>query len=275
LTGGVAIPPCPAVLIELGAEMKRQDPRYDTIAGLISRDVGLSATLLKTVNSPFFGLRQKVSTPKHAVSLLGLKHLSRVIAGLLVRRVFADKNQANMELFWDNSARVAQATSFVAKQVGVTQWEEAYTFGLFQDCGIALLMMRFADYSARLGKEEYLEQKITEVENKELGTDHATLGYFLTKSWGLPPLISEAVHNHHDYSLFADPKKSHERDSVALVAVSVIAHQAVHAFTNGAASSTPDWAQWGPPALEVLEVSLAEADQLLNDAEHQLENKAG
>lgn len=51
---GIAIPPQPQILVDL--QMEQLDPNCSvlSVAKLISQDVGLSGSILKTVNSSFF-----------------------------------------------------------------------------------------------------------------------------------------------------------------------------------------------------------------------------
>ncbi|KJV06140.1 HDOD domain-containing protein [Methylocucumis oryzae] len=55
------IPPLPATLVNIQNELSKSDYNLKYIADQISSDIALSASLLKTVNSPFFALREKNS----------------------------------------------------------------------------------------------------------------------------------------------------------------------------------------------------------------------
>ena len=57
-------------------------PSMREVAGLIAQDVGMSAGILKLVNSAFFGLRVHVSSPAHAVNLLGLEIVKALVLGV-------------------------------------------------------------------------------------------------------------------------------------------------------------------------------------------------
>ena len=67
----IGIPPCPAILTKLLREMREDEPDYIKASKLISTDVGLAGAMLKTVNSPFFGLRTKATTVNQALQLMG------------------------------------------------------------------------------------------------------------------------------------------------------------------------------------------------------------
>ena len=54
------LPPRPAVLASLTEQMHSDDPDIARVSQLVSADVGLGAAVVKTVNSPYFGLGRQV-----------------------------------------------------------------------------------------------------------------------------------------------------------------------------------------------------------------------
>ena len=54
MLNGVDIPPCPAVLIELDAELKKDDPDQRELTRIITKDVALSGHVMQIANSPAF-----------------------------------------------------------------------------------------------------------------------------------------------------------------------------------------------------------------------------
>lgn len=260
----VAIPSCPRVLIELSTETKKDDPSLRKIEALVSKDMGLLATLLKTVNSPFYGLRSKVSTVKQAVQVIGISMLSRTVTGIVLKKALAGGNQPGMEAYWDTSAKVAMIAAFIAKLLPGMNKEEAYTFGLFQNCGIPILMQRFPDYTETLRlAESEAERKHTEVEEAAHGTDHATLGYLLAKSWNLPEDLAQAIRYHHEYALIADPGPDLTTQSCNMIALGLAAEHVLQVHAE-----FPDSAEWqkgGRYALKHLGMSKAEFDETVAD----------
>ena len=95
----IGIPPRPAILERISSEMLREEPDYKRLATIIGADVALSAGLIKTANSPFFGYRIRARTINEALMLLGLDVASRALAGIILRRVFP--NSLHLERFWD------------------------------------------------------------------------------------------------------------------------------------------------------------------------------
>ena len=268
----VGIPPRPTMLIELDAEIKKDEPSYRKIEQMVSSDVGLSATLLKTVNSPFFGLRSKATTINQAVSVLGLSTLARTITGLMLKQVFTKAGQVDMENFWDASAKVAMMTSHIAEQLPGMNRDEAYTFGLFQNCGIPILMQRFPDYKKTFGlAERSMDRKLTEIEDERYHTNHATVGYLLAKNWNLPNTLSSAIRFHHEYDLLAESQSLLPVEGQHLVALALLAERAIQLH-----SGLPDSAEWhkgGQIALQHLGLSTGEFGEIVEDAMAFLERK--
>lgn len=213
LLQGIAIPPQPQVLVDL--QMEQFSPHCDaaSIARLISQDVGLSGAILKTVNSPYFKHRNQITSITQAVNILGVSSVVNLVNAQSIKGALSDDDIIAMGRFWDCAMEIAMIAAVVAKQIGFPNPDEAYTLGLFHDCGVALLMRRFKNYRTIL-QEAYArpDDDISTTENSLLNTNHAVVGYYVAKSWHLPNYLCEAIHEHHraDRALTeesADPKK--------------------------------------------------------------------
>ena len=77
LIKGIAIPPRPALLAEVQAEIDADDPDFGRIAHLIGRDVALTAGVLRSVNSPFYALSRKAGSLSDAIALLACARSAR------------------------------------------------------------------------------------------------------------------------------------------------------------------------------------------------------
>ena len=255
----IGIPACPAILLELSEETKKEEPDFQKVEKLVSKDVGLSATLLKTINSPFYGLRNKISSVSQAVGLLGLSTLSSTISGLVLRNVFSCKEQVSMERFWDSSAKFAMATMFLAKKISGLNKDDAYTYGLFQNCGIPILIQKYPDYKETLAKANNQSVgKFTDIEDEAHGTDHATVGYMMTKSWNLPEVATDAVRFHHEYSVLSDEQTKVSTASLNLIALGLLADRAVHLCSGADKNFSLEWTKGG--ALALTQLNMSETD---------------
>lgn len=196
---GISVPPQPQIMVDLQMEQVMPDPDLKVIARLISQDPGLSGSLLKVVNSPFFGLANRISSIQQAVNLLGVKRVINIINAQSIRGEMTDENIVNLNRFWDSAQDVAMTCMTLAKKIGCIEPDEAYALGLFHNCGIPLMLRRFP-YYIEVMEESYSQagQRIVDVENQRMNTNHAVVGYFTAKSWLLPRHLCEAIASHHN-----------------------------------------------------------------------------
>lgn len=195
---GIAIPPQPQIMVDL--QMEQYDPHcsIDRIAQLISQDVGLSGSILKTVNSSFFGLANKITSIRQAVNLLGINSVVSLVNAQSIKGSLSDEHIVALGGFWDSAIDIAQTSVHIAKQIGFSAPDEAYSLGLFHNCGIPLLMLRFDGYADALSAAySDPDRSITEIENALFSTNHCVVGYYVAKSWKLPAHICNAIHQHH------------------------------------------------------------------------------
>ncbi len=205
---GISIPPQPQIMVDLQMEQVMPEPDLRAIARLISQDPGLSGALLKTVNSPFFGVAKRIASIQQAVNLLGCNTVVNLINAQSIRGELTDAAIVTLNRFWDSAQDVASTCLVLAKRIGYRAPDEAYTLGLFHNCGIPLMLARFPGYMAVL-EEAYASvgegTRITDIENRVLQTNHAVVGYFVARSWKLPQPLCETIANHHNaLALFND-----------------------------------------------------------------------
>lgn len=197
------IPPRPQAMMVLMEEMERSEPCVKRIERAIQADPGLAGAMLKVVNSPAFGLSRKATSIGQAMALLGLNHIRAIGAGLAVRAAMGCAGNVSMERFWDTAEKVALICADLARCLRAIPPDEAYTFGLFHDCGIPLLMCRHPDYREALAKANHGEgDSFTRIEERCVGTHHGAVGYFVAHSWHLPDETCKAILWHHDLEVF-------------------------------------------------------------------------
>jgi HD-like signal output (HDOD) protein len=235
---GFAIPPRPQVLMSLSEEMNKEEPDLKLIARQIGGDVGLSAAVLKTVNSPFFGLKKKISAVTQAVSLLGLKSVERIVTGIMLRASFVNETRA-LEHFWDSAEKSAGIAAHIASSLPRGPRDDAYSFGLFHNAAIPILNQRFPNYIQTLRNATVTSDRpITVIEDEHHAVNHASLGYLIAKAWFLPPTICEGILRHHDPSVFDDPNGISPQ-ALTLIAITYLAEH-----LSGEDMEFGDHSQW-------------------------------
>ncbi|WP_169900939.1 HDOD domain-containing protein [Pseudomonas gessardii] len=202
------MPPQPQIMVDLQMEQYMPDPDLEVIARLISQDPGLSGSLLKIVNSPYYGLSNKIASIQRAVNLLGSRSIVNLINAQSIKGEMSDDTIVTLNRFWDTAQDVAMTCLTLAKRTGSQAVDEAYALGLFHDCGVPLMLKRFPDYMSVL-EDAYAkagpECRVVDTENSAFHTNHAVVGYYTAKSWRLPEHVTNAIANHHNaLAIFSD-----------------------------------------------------------------------
>ncbi len=261
----VGIPPRPAILDRIAGEMHKDEPDFKRLSAIICADVSLSASLIKTTNSPFFGFRSRVRSVSEALMVLGLDVASRAIAGIILRKVLPDA--PHLERFWDASARIARLSGWLALHLanGKLRPDDAYTFGLFRDCGIPILLKRFPGYAGVLSEANADDQRsFTAVEDAHLPTNHAMVGCLLAQSWWLPDETCLAIRHHHDVAVIGIPATSPLLSSPHLIAIAQLAEHLVQRYSG--LSHTSEWPKLGAACLRLLDLSEAGIEDIYAEA---------
>lgn len=220
------IPPCPTVLVDFMAESNKDEPDFRRLSHLVNKDVALAAAVLKTINSPFYGLARKARTVNDALTLLGLRNTTRLIAGLLLKNAFPESHSPAMYDYWDSSARIALIAGYLARELGVAELDDAHTFALFRDCGVPVLLVRHADYEELLESTQNDSERVRmATERTRYNVDHAWLGAGLARSWHLPDEIWNAILVHCTFSELGLESNPVHIKSAPLIATALLAEQ--------------------------------------------------
>jgi len=266
----IPIPACPDLMINLQRELRQEDPDPRKVAAIISRDVAMSATLLKAANSSYFALKRKAETVEQAIGFIGMTQCASIMLGLIARKALGN-NGPSLARFWDVSDKRAMAMALLSRRLHVSKPDVAHTFGLFCDIGIPLLMGRFPDYVETLRMaNESADVRFTTIEDERHGTNHATMGSLLARSWGLSPDIVIAIRLHHEYEIIPDSVTPDEIKG--LVALGLLVEKAIQDYQGKNRQS--EWEKGGGLVLDALGISEDEVLDLFDEL-HQRFDEAG
>lgn len=189
------IPPCPQVITDLSRERSRPEPDFRKIAMLIESDIGISAGVLKSANSPLFGVSRKISDIGQAIVLMGITRTIGVAMALKMSLI--GKQHPLTSQIWEHSRSVAEIAAGIAKVLKIADIQPniAHTTGLLHDCGF-FPMLQSKDFDQSKSVKEICSLDM----NPANASLHAHWGYYMLKSWGLPELVCQAVKFHHDFN---------------------------------------------------------------------------
>lgn len=173
------------------------------LADIITHDPPLSAKLLKTANSAYYGSAAKITTIQRAIVVLGFDTIRDLVTTITLIDNINNKETESKEIdrmgLWYHSVGTAKACRLIAEKTRIEQPDVAYIVGLLHDIGKILLALSFPeDYSNVVQLASMKNTRIILSERKILNTDHTMIGKVLCDIWGLPDDISTAILYHHD-----------------------------------------------------------------------------
>ncbi|TSD80218.1 HDOD domain-containing protein [Pseudomonas sp. KBS0710] len=256
---GISVPPQPQIMVDLQMEQYMPDPDLEVIARLISQDPGLSGALLKIVNSPYYGLSNKIASIQRAVNLLGSRSIINLINAQSIKGEMSDDTIVTLNRFWDTAQDVAMTCLTLAKRTGSQTVDEAYALGLFHDCGVPLMLKRFPNYMAVL-EQAYANAgpdcRVVDTENKAFNTNHAVVGYYTAKSWRLPEHVTDAIANHHNaLAIFSDESSRNPQLKNLLAILKMAEHICSSYRVLGNQSADHEWDAIGHLVLDYVGLS--------------------
>ena len=214
------IPSLPTLFLELVRQLQSVESDIEDIARTVSRDVGMTAHILKIVNSAYFGLPQPVSNIAQALSFLGFDTVKNLVLAVGIFSQFETRKLGgiSLETLWQHSSRTADLARAIAKSEGAGRQivDDAFAAGLLHDVGKLVLASSFPELYQETGRQAQERRTEWLIEERDVfGLDHADVGGYLLGLWGLPPAVVEAVTFHHY------PTKSERTKFSALSAVHV------------------------------------------------------
>ncbi|MBW1722858.1 MAG: HDOD domain-containing protein [Deltaproteobacteria bacterium] len=196
------LPALPAVAREVNALLCDPDTSIDKLSRTIEKDQAIASSILKLVNSAFFGLSRRVGNIPHAVVLLGFNTVRNAVLALSVVDLFKPVPFPGFDatLLWRHSIATAVTGRYLAQASGLYPPDDAFVGGLLHDMGKFLLSQFFQeDFQKAWELSEELGIPLHEAEREKIGINHAQVGKRLARKWKLPPGLTDAIGSHHAY----------------------------------------------------------------------------
>jgi HD-like signal output (HDOD) protein len=196
------LPSIPAIYTQIVEKLQDPEAGLDEVGAIISRDIGMTAKILKLVNSAFFGLRREVSGPAEAVAYLGLDTVKSLVLSLHAFSQFEDVKIPGFSLpaLWNHSMETASFAKGIAaaEQAEGKLRDECFVAGMLHDAGKLVLACNFTEqYGAVVRLTNEKNFTMLAAEQEVFGATHADVGGYLLGLWGLPVPVVEAIALHH------------------------------------------------------------------------------
>ena len=185
----VKIPPLPAAVNRLIAEINRPEPNIDRMVRLISSDPEITARVIKTVNSSLYAPRVPVTDVKRAVTLLGLAQIRSIVLAFATMDALPKPagHLFNHNAFWIDSLLRAILARTLSRKLFSGQMDDVFTASLLSELAVPLLLCVWNEYYEPIVKEwETSSKRLSDIEREHFGWDHAQAGAWILQSWEFP-----------------------------------------------------------------------------------------
>ena len=197
----------PEVYLQVKKVIDDPESTMTDLSAAISIDPGMTAMVLKLVNSAFYGMPRKVETISRAVGILGMQPLHDLVLAVSVTKAFSGLSQQvmNMNIFWANSFFSGLAARELARTCFLVDSERMFVEGLLRDLGHLVLYQFLPEQAEEAMKTSANTGEPIQVSEKRIiGFDYAEVGQALVDSWKLPKNLGEAIRHQHQPSATPD-----------------------------------------------------------------------
>ena len=189
------IPRPPAALQQLMSPQFLARASSGELSDLITGEVRIAVKVLANVNSPFYGLRQPVSSIGQAVTFLGLNSVRSLCLQYLLDDSFKARNAEQRRIYdqiWAASSLASELCAKLAPRLGLPDpgaWVAQVLLSFLGHLGTASLMLQRSD--AGPPPADLLARCAWSQE--ALGLTPAEIGGLLLREWSLPATIIDDV----------------------------------------------------------------------------------
>jgi HD-like signal output (HDOD) protein len=190
----------PHVVTQLSKLMADTNTTMKQFEDVIKMDPILVVRLLRLVNSPFYGLIQKVDSISRAVAYLGMKNLHNIAVTEALKTIFNEQEDSSVfsrRQLWLHCAAVSICSKMVAERIFGINGDDAYLTGILHDFGLIVEEQVLNTEFMEVCRNSTSTTTLLTQERALLGTDHCEIGHLMTTEWSMPKAIQEAIRDHH------------------------------------------------------------------------------
>ena len=196
------LPVVPAIAQKLFETLEDPDVSIDRVEGLIEKDPGLVARVLKVVNSSFYGYGGKIGTVKEAIVILGFKTLRSILLAASVKGIY--KRFGPVErLIWEHSLYTAFLSKLVMEEENPSWGEDAFVCGILHNVGMVVMDNEYPERFREVTEGFYSHGiPLHEGEERVFGFNHRDVGALLVKRWRFPSFLEKVIRHQDEPEVF-------------------------------------------------------------------------
>ncbi len=199
----IRFPPLPRTVGEVAKLLAEATDAPDTprLVEIVNSDPVIGASVLRRINSAYYGMRTRVADIQKACFLLGFEEICDIVltAGMMkLGDIF--ETEAQIDIFdqiMEMSLGAATYNKQLATFLDLKEKGFAFSTGLLHTVGrLVLLYNRPNDYEALWYTTEAGKPPTVTSEQIIFGTDHADLAAHAAESWHLPADAADVIRNY-------------------------------------------------------------------------------
>ncbi len=196
--------PVPVVLMRVLEVIGDKKQSLTRLITEISRDPIITAVILSSVNSSYYGLKARVAGLPQAVSLLGFNRISEIILSYTTRQMtssISGKCDIYKEDLWQHSVKTALFCRYLSRNMAPGFQKISYSAGILHDIG-KLAITATADEKKAGELALLIGEGVASYQAEEmvLGFSHSYLGFKILCKLKLSSELLKPVFEHHNCS---------------------------------------------------------------------------
>lgn len=145
-----SLPTVPKVVRDLIEVLRNDNATLSQVARKIDADQVLAAKMLRLANSPYYGVRKKISTVEEAIRMLGLSSIRTLVVSSNLTGIFKQIPNVDLPAFWRHSLRVASVARYLAAKTRSVDPNLAFTVGSMHGIGHLIMSIVMPTHMAPL-----------------------------------------------------------------------------------------------------------------------------
>ena len=194
------LPMLPQVLMRI-LEMDTDSADYfKHVEQLASEDPAVSVRVIAIANSASSAPAAPVTSIEGALSRMGTAAVNAMLVTLALSRVFTPTKPHERQL-WSHSIAVAITSRELANLLPSLKVDPgtAYLCGLLHDIGRFIMFDHCSEEMLAVDESRWRTADELEIADIEIFKFvHSQLGHLACRHWGLPQILADVVHIHHD-----------------------------------------------------------------------------
>ncbi|MDO9187441.1 MAG: HDOD domain-containing protein [Bacteroidia bacterium] len=178
----------PEVYLRIRELMDDEHSDLDDFSNIVSTDPNLTASVLKIVNSAYFGFTGQIANIHQSLNLLGIGALHDLVLSISAVSSLSMPNEIiELSCFWRRSIYCGVLSKLIAEHKKLKDPGSLFVIGLLHEIGHLLFFFKFPKQSMMALTESVQNHRsLFEIEREIFNVHYGEAGQQLMKAWNLP-----------------------------------------------------------------------------------------